>query len=132
MSVCSSHNALFSSTQCSVVSLSDYQRLQATLPFKAGGMGIHLGSEILVANKKISNYNPLTTQYYFVLLAFETLSPINNAMPTSITKIGHSLMHVFRDARETCHLLECLPVAIQYYFAVALRSTFFLPALDEV
>lgn len=55
------------------------------------------GAAEMAGSKKVSKYNPLLTQYHFVLLTFKTQGLIINAY------LGHSLTYV-GDARKTCCL----------------------------
>ena len=86
----------------------------------------------LAATRKEAKYGPLLATHVFVPLALETLGPINRTGLAFISELGQNLTRISGDPRETSHLFQRLSIVIQRFNAVAYRSTFDLPELDDV
>jgi hypothetical protein len=67
---------------------------------------------------------PRPSSHRLVLLAIETLGPINAECQRFISELGHRITAVTDDPRETSFLLQRLSVAIQSYSAVSLTNSF--------
>jgi hypothetical protein len=81
----------------------------------------------LAATRKNAKYRELSTSYFFVPLAFETLGPINDSGLDFIKDLGRRLSQVSGDSRETGYLFQRLSISIQRFNAVAFRGSFIHP-----
>ena len=64
------------------------------------------------------------THYIFVLVAFETLGPVNVSGAEFIDDIGRRLNNLTGDSREKSFLWQRLSVTLQRFNAVYFRGTF--------
>jgi len=76
------------------------------------------------SDRKLDKYSQLSSTYFFVPLAFETLGPINNEGLTFLSDLGKKLGTVTGDPRETSFLFQRISMTIQRFNAVAFGGTF--------
>ena len=76
------------------------------------------------AARKHEKYHQLSTTYYFVPLAFETMGPINSEGHVFLSDLGQKLSMVTGDPRETSFLYQRISLTIQRFNAIAFRGTF--------
>ena len=87
------------------------------------------GAAELAADRKIAKYINLSTGYYFVPLAFETLGPQNKGCDEFIIALGKRLSAVTGDKRETSFLRQRLSICLQRFNSVCVKGTF-SPSLE--
>src|SRR6218665_3199593 len=78
-----------------------------------------------------NNNNNNNNMHVFVPLAMETLGPINVTGQNFLQDLGRKLTTSTGDNRETCFLLQRLPITIQRFNSVAFRGTLPEPDLRE-
>jgi hypothetical protein len=83
------------------------------------------------SDRKLDKYSQLSSTYFFVPLAFETLGPINNEGLTFLSDLGQKLGTVTGDPRETSFLFQRISMTIQRFNAVAFGGTFAGQQIDE-
>src|SRR5437870_3949990 len=78
----------------------------------------------VAACRKMHKYVDIMNRYTFVLIAFETLGPINTVGTDFIDDIGRRSQAITGDQREKTFLWQRLSMALQRYNAVCFRGTF--------
>ena len=86
------------------------------------------GTAEQAADRKCVKYEVLSKTYHFVLLACETLGPINNSSQF-ITELGSCLSRLTGDIRETSHLYQHISIIVQPFNAFL--GSFVPQDLDE-
>src|SRR6218665_19885 len=76
----------------------------------------------IATERKNSKYSELLNTHFFVPLALETLGPINIAGQSFLSELGHGLILITGDNRETCFLYKCLSITIQRFNSVAFQG----------
>ena len=77
----------------------------------------------LVTERKSAKYTSLATSYIFILLAFETVSPVN-CSGTFLDDLGRRMKYVTGDPREGQYLFQRLSVAVQRFNMAAFGCSF--------
>jgi hypothetical protein len=93
------------------------------LPTSAQAQG---GVAEAAALLKETKYTPLTNNYAFVPIAFETLGPINSSGRLLISELGRRISALTGEVRESSFLFQRLSVLVQRFNAVCFRGTFVL------
>ena len=76
------------------------------------------------ARRKEVKYSCLPSLYSFVLVAFETLGPVNLSGSEFIDAPGSNMISLTGDLRERTFLWQHLSMALQRFNAVCYRGTF--------
>src|SRR5271155_809314 len=82
------------------------------------------GSVEEATSLKVAKYAPLTKNYAFAPIAFETLGPINASGKSLIQDLGKRMSAVTGDERETAFLSQRLSVLIQRFNSISFRGSF--------
>ena len=75
-------------------------------------------------NRKEDKYVDLQQTYTFVPLAFETLGPINVKGVEFLQQLGHRLVAISDDNRQTSFLFQRISIMLQRFNAITFADTF--------
>ena len=76
------------------------------------------------ADRKITKYSNLSSDYSFAPLAFETLGPLNKEGEEFLSILGKRLVTVTGDKREPSFLRQRISICIQRFNSVCVKGTF--------
>ena len=89
------------------------------------------GASEAEATRKRANYAEIIHSHLFVLIAIETLRPINMDGQRLLDSLGERLSSVFGDPRETTFLYQRLSVHIHIFNSVAFRGNLLPETVTE-
>ena len=76
------------------------------------------------AVRKTAKYSALSSSHIFILVAVQTLGPINEAGDSFLTQVGKFLSSKSDEPRETFFLFQRISVIIQHFNEIPFRGTF--------
>ena len=76
------------------------------------------------ATNKCKKYSELSSEYFFVPIAFETFGPVNEEGEEFIIDIGRRIVAKTGDSREVPFLWQRLSIALQRWNAICFSETF--------
>jgi len=87
---------------------------------------VHQTSVILasVRHQTHCKYAMLSGSYVFLLIAMETLGPINESVMQFLNNLGHRITSVSTDDKEAQFLFQRLSSALQRFIAILLHESF--------
>ena len=82
------------------------------------------GAAEIAVNRKEEKYSALSTNYDLIVIAIETLGPLDTKTSMFLRELGRRLTIATEDPRETAFLFQRISVAVQRFNAIRIRDSF--------